>query len=154
MTNREGVVSSTAGSMWSRKHLYRSIRSSLGGTRSRLFRHGRYRRSKRRSECGDARREGGDTRGNIAFSVLRKSVKLSADEESLSSSKDAGEVHNATSMIPKKRRPSIDEFGFRSAPEIRKSHSGLTSVDTAKRQAEANLAGDGSGSARHCRSVQ
>jgi hypothetical protein len=47
---------------------------------------------------------------------------------------DVGEVYKATSMIPKKRRPSIDEFGFRIAPVIRKIHSGSTSVDTAKRQ--------------------
>jgi hypothetical protein len=87
-------------------------------------------------------------------SVLLNVVKFSTDGESLSISKGTGEVYKATSMIPKKSWPSIDEFGFRSAPEIRKSHSGLTSVDTAKRQAEANLAGDGSGSARHCRSVQ
>jgi hypothetical protein len=99
------------------------------------------------SECGAAR---DDTQGSTIFSVRRKFVKVSADGGSLSISKDTGEVYKATGMIPKKRRPSIDEFGFRSAPGIRKSLSGLTSADTAKRQAEANVVGEGSSSTHHC----
>ncbi len=31
-------------------------------------------------------------------------------------------------MIPKKSKPSIDEFGFRSALGFRKRHSGLTCI--------------------------
>ncbi len=87
-------------------------------------------------------------------SVLLNVVKFSTDGESLSISKGTGEVYKATSMIPKKRRPSIDEFGLRSALGIPKSLSGLTIVDTVKRQAEVNLAYYGSGSIRHCMSVQ
>jgi hypothetical protein len=63
-------------------------------------------------------------------SVLLNVVKFSTDGESLSISKGTGEVYKATSMIPKKSWPSIDEFGFRSALEIQKSHSGLPAVWT------------------------
>ncbi len=84
---------------------------------------------KRRSECGAARRERGDIHGNVIFIVRQKYVIIITDGGSLSINKDAGEVQKATNIIPKERRPSIDEFGFRSALGIRKSHSGLTSED-------------------------
>jgi hypothetical protein len=121
MSNGQKVGST--GGMWSRKHLYSSISSTLGGTWSRLCRYSQSRRNKRRLEYGAARMEGGDNQESTFFSVRWKFVKLSVNGGSLSISMDAGEVHKTTSMIPKKRKPSIDGFGFRTLPSGKKQNS-------------------------------
>jgi hypothetical protein len=78
-------------------------------------------------------------------------VKHSADGGSLSISKDAGEMHKATSIIPKKRRPSIDEFGFRL---LRNPLQWLDQCRHCQAASGNCLAGEGSGSACHCILVQ
>jgi hypothetical protein len=68
------------------------------------------------------------------LSVRRTFVKLSANSGWFSIGKDAGEARKATSMFRKRRGPTPDKFGSRSAHRIQKNQSRLTSVDSSSLQ--------------------
>jgi hypothetical protein len=68
------------------------------------------------------------------LSIRRTFVKLSADSGWFSIGKDAGEARKATSMFRKRRGPTLDKFGSRSAHKIQKNQSRLTSVDSSSLQ--------------------